>query len=202
MNNLCKSSIAALAALFLVVPLPTLACEKHAQHASLASDSAPRPELPGNSIYHLSSKWTNQNSDTRKFSEFAGRPRLIAMVFTRCQTACPVLVKNIQEIDTALPVDLFSFDAERETVQSMQEFIKKYKLDDSRWTIHTSAAGGIAELAATLGVQYKKLASGDFIHANVIFLINEKGEVVAKSEGLGQSDPAFLKAVKTMNAGG
>lgn len=175
------------------------ACEHH-HHENLESKSS---ELPGGSLYHLQSKWLNQDGVTEKLSQLAGRPRLVAMVFTRCKTACPVIVQNIREIEGKLSetsrekinVDLFSFDSKRENKDSLKKFAEDKKFND-RWKVHTAKASDVAEFAGALGVQYKQLPSGDFIHANVIFLLNVKGEIVAKKEGFGEIDPAFLAALK------
>lgn len=175
------------------------ACEHH-HHEDLESKSS---ELPGGSLYHLQSKWLNQNGVTEKLSQLAGKPRLVAMVFTRCKTACPVIVQNIREIEGVLPeasrakvnVDLFSFDSNRESKESLTKFAEEKKFSE-RWSIHSAKSADVAELAGALGVQYKQLPSGDFIHANVIFLLNAKGEIIAKKEGFGETDPAFLAALK------
>jgi protein SCO1/2 len=169
-----------------------MACEEHAQAKKVESTSA----LPGSSIYHLDSTWTDQNEIQHSLAQLAGKPRLIAMVFTRCETACPLLVQDMKSLKSAIPVELFSFDSDRETAASLKKFILKYKLDEKRWTAHTSSSSAVAELAAALGIQYKKLDSGDFIHANIIFLLNENGEVVAKQEGLNSSNADFAAAVK------
>lgn len=182
-----------------VANLPASACEHH-KHENMKSKSA---ELPGGSLYHLQSKWMNQNGETRKLADLAGKPRLLAMVFTRCTTACPVIVQNIRELERTLPessrrqmqVDLFSFDSKRENQASLKKFAEEKKFDE-RWAVHSAKESDVADLAGALGVQYKQLPSGDFVHANVIFLVNGKGEIVAKKEGFGATDPSFLASLK------
>jgi protein SCO1/2 len=158
------------------------------------ANAAMAAELPGSSVYQLHSQWTDQNNVTRSFSQLAGRPRLIAMVFTRCPSACPLLVRDIKSLKTDLPVELFSFDSEGETPATLKDFVRKYGIDDPRWTAHTSSAANVAELAAALGVKYKKISQGSFIHANIIVLVNSQGEIVAKQEGF-DANADFLKAL-------
>jgi protein SCO1/2 len=167
------------------------ACEKQAHDETTSSSSS----LPGGSIYNLDSVWINQTGARQSLASLAGRPRLVAMVFTRCQTACPLLVQSLKEINSPLPVHLFSFDSQRENVQSLREFMTKYRLDEKRWTVHTSTSSQVAELAAVLGVQYKRLASGDYIHSNIIFLVDANGEILAKKEGLNADSSTFNDAV-------
>jgi len=54
----------------------------------------------------------------------------------------------------------------------------------------------VAELAASPGVRYKRLKNGDFIHSNVIFLLNSKGEIVAQKEGFNTPRAAFIKEIE------
>lgn len=173
------------------------ACEKH------RNLEVKTTELPSGSLYHLSSQWSDQESRVLQLSELAGRSRLIAMVYTKCRTACPLLVQDIKsmmlkvskEHAKDLHVDLFSFDSEGESSKSLQAFKEKFKLNEN-WSIYSGSKNSVSELAAALGVQYKKLPSGEYIHSNVIFFVNEKGEVVAKHEGLGREASNFVKKIE------
>lgn len=175
---------------------PANACEMHGDQLNLPV------KLPGTSVYNLSSNWINEEKHQVQFNHLAGKPRLIAMVYTKCQSACPLLVKDISSIVSRISkanankvhIDLFSFDSEFETPESMKAFKEKYKLNE-RWSVNSGTKESVAELAAALGIQYKKLPSGEYIHSNVLFFINEKGEVVSKHEGL-RNDPAeFIKKI-------
>lgn len=173
------------------------ACEMH--QGEVAQSLA----LPSGSLYHLNSHWINHENKIFHLKNFVGKPRLIAMVYTKCQTACPLLVADIKSITARIPkaqadklnVELFSFDSESENPESLQAFKVKYKLND-RWSAYSSSKENVAELAAALGIQYKKLPSGDYIHSNLVFFINEKGEVIAKQEGLGRSVDEFIKKIQ------
>jgi protein SCO1/2 len=46
------------------------------------------------------------------------------------------------------------------------------------------------EMAALLGIRYKKLPDGEFAHSNVITLLNPEGEIVHQQIGLGQERTA------------
>lgn len=171
------------------------ACEKHRVQAT-------KPlSLPSGSLYHLNSKWADQENSVVHLPELAGRPRIVAMVYTKCQTACPLLVQDIKSMASRIPkslagklhIDLFSFGSENS--KSLQSFKLKYKLDEN-WSAYSGSENSVAELAAALGVQYKKLPSGDYIHSNVVFFIDENGEVVAKHEGLGKDVTEFIKKVE------
>lgn len=126
------------------------------------------------------------------------------MLYTRCQTACPLLVDNISQVISKLPkknqdinVSLFSFDSDYEKPETLSHFKKMRKLG-SNWEVMKSDADTVAELAAALGVRYKKLPKGEFIHSNSIFLVDAKGVVVAQKNGLNTDDKAFVKAIKKL----
>jgi|JI10StandDraft_1071094.scaffolds.fasta_scaffold716088_1 protein SCO1/2 len=174
-----------------------LACDDHNMAA------AETKVLPGNSVYQLQSTWVDQKNSKIKFSELAGKPRIIAMVYTKCKSACPLLVHDIKGTIAKLPknisdqiqIDLFSFDSEEENSNSLSEFKSKYELSDN-WSIFYGNKGSVAELAAVLGVQYKKLDGGEYVHSNVVFYLNEYGEIKGKQEGLGRDSSDFIQSIE------
>jgi protein SCO1/2 len=193
-----KVSLKILVALVLCgMSVPSGACEKHKDGASKSA------ALPGNSLYHMNSKWVNQEDTVVHLNDLVGKPRIVAMVYTKCQSACPLLIQDIKVMMSRIPkalvgkiqVDLFSFDSESENYQSLQNLKAKYKLNEN-WSAYSGSKGSVAELAAALGIQYKKLPSGEYIHSSVIFFINEKGEIVAKQEGLGRDADEFIKKIE------
>jgi len=191
---------------------PSFAAEKHdahkghgghAGHAEHTDDLKSVTPPSGTSILQLESTWKNQKGQDVKISEMGGKNRLVVMLFTRCETACPLIVEDLKkiysEINSKKPdqveVSLFSFDSFRETPASLLEFSVKRKLP-SQWELYTSSADAVSELAASLGIRYKRLANGDFIHSNVIYFLNKKGEVVEKKEGLKTPSKEFLAEIK------
>lgn len=173
------------------------ACEEHVKGLGSTEN------FPGNSIYQLSSQWIDDKGEKIKLSRLSGEPRLIAMIYTKCTTACPLLTQQLKKLLSSLSneqrssihVDLFSFDSENETPVSMKVFIEKFNLDKDRWSLHASASPNVNELAAVLGVKFKKLNSGEFVHSNVIFLVDSTGQILAKHEGFAAPAAPFIKAL-------
>lgn len=159
------------------------------------------------SIYNLNSQWLNQNASTVDLSSFAGRVRIISMIFTRCPVACPVIVSDIQHILAELPanlaeqvsVDLFSFDYERDDPKALKKFVTEMKIDQPNWSVYTGNKVVIADLAAVLGVQYKRLGNGAYIHSNNIILIDKKGDIVKTIEGYNSTEMASNEFITLLN---
>ncbi len=158
--------------------------------------------LPEDSIYQLDSQWTDQSGAKLKMTDMAGAPRLVVMLFTRCQSTCPLIVEEIRGVLKALPaekekdirVTVFSFDSENETPETLADFVKKRKLDE-RWQLLTGKAEGVAELAAVLGVRYKKIKD-EYVHSNILFFVDKNGVIKGKKDGLNTPKDDFVATLK------
>ena len=75
------------------------------------------------SLYQLDSTWTTDLNQQIKLSALTGRVQIVALIFTSCQFACPLIVHDLQRIDDALPANarsrtdftLVTIDVERDT---------------------------------------------------------------------------------------
>ena len=153
------------------------------------------------SLYLLDSMWTSDVGRQIKLGALRGRPQIVAMFFTHCEYACPILVGELKAIEGKLPpavlgkVDflLVSIDAKRDTPAELATFREKRQLARERWTLLRGGADDVRELAALLGVNYAEDSRGQFAHTNVITLLNADGEIAFQHTGLKQ-DPALLVA--------
>ena len=144
------------------------------------------------SIYQLDAAWTTDGGQPLKLGELRGRPVVLAMFFTSCGYACPRIVEAMKEIRQSLPPAarerarfiLVSFDDERDTVAALRAYREVHELDAQSWILLRGAPGQIRELAAVLGVSYKKNAIGQFSHSNLITILNGEGEIIHQRAGL------------------
>lgn len=175
-------------------PTPTCGC------------APPSEALPSDSLLRLAGRWTDQDGRAVALADLEGRPRVVAMVFSRCPGACPRLVADLRAIEAALPSDrtdvgfvLASFDHARDDPARLRAWAAELRLDTAsgRWTLLHGGAGEVRELAAALGVQYQRLADGAYGHSNVITVLNRRGQPAARLEGLGADPGALLAALKT-----
>ena len=160
------------------------------------------------SLYLLDSKWTSDVGRTVTLPVLRGRPQIVAMFFTHCEYACPILVNDLRRLEAALPaavrdkVDflLVSFDTKRDTPEVLGAFRKKEKLPVASWTLLRSTEDNVRELAALLGISYAPDARGQFAHSNVITVLNAEGEVAFQQPGLNAAPDALVTAIARLTA--
>ncbi len=173
-------------ALFSADKVKPSCCEKALEGSS---------SLPDRSVYQVDSVWTNDARAIVHLSDLRGKPQVIAMFFANCAYACPIIVHDMQKIESALPEDirakvgftLVSFDTERDTPKVLSNYRKQHKLNKKRWTLLRGKPDDVLELAALLGVKFKKDAQGQFSHSNLITLLNSDGEVIKQQVGLNKN---------------
>lgn len=158
--------------------------------ACCAEEPAAQP-IAARSLYHLEATFTNDRGETVTLADFRGRPVVLTMFFASCSYACPLLVSDMTRIQDALPAEvrdkvmfvLVSFDAERDTPAALA----KYRAERSigpQWQLLHADADTVSELAALLGVKYRKEADGMFGHSNLITVLNPEGEIAHQRGGL------------------
>ena len=153
------------------------------------------------SLYQLDSTWTSDVGRKVKLGVLRGRPQILAMFFSNCEYACPILVNEMKKLEARLPgevlakVDfvLVSFDTKRDSPEVLAAYRSKEKLATGRWTLLRGENDDVRELAALLGVNYTADSRGQFAHSNIITLLNSQGEIAFQHSGLNQ-DPALLIA--------
>jgi protein SCO1/2 len=169
-----------------VRPAPPPCCE---------TPAPPAAALPSDSLAHLEgASWKDQNGTPFAFAELAGRPRLVSLFFSHCAYACPRLIEDARRAQTELagvlgqppPIWLFSLDHVRDTPPVLATYAKGRELAAPHWRFFHGAEADVTELAAALGVQFRRDArTGDFGHTSRIVLLDAAGRPVAAVEGAG-----------------
>ena len=85
---------------------------------------------PGTSIYQITSTWTTQDEATVQLKDFRGQPQMIALIYTHCGYACPMIVQNMKQVLRELSDDeqshvgriLVTMDPERDTPEVVGRF--------------------------------------------------------------------------------
>lgn len=162
------------------------AADPHAHHAT--TDLGADAPLAGMSVYQVASPWTDQHGATRTLAELRGRPQAIAMVYTHCGSACPRIVQDMKRLEARFPelgFILVSIDPERDTPGRLAEFAAGSRLGEN-WTLLRGSDDDLLELAAVLGVRYRRISEEEFMHSNLITVLDADGNVAYRQEALGE----------------
>lgn len=170
--------------------------------ATAQAPEAQAPEAQANrSIYQLETPLRDQNGKTVGLDVFRGQPVLISMFYASCPMACPLLINDIKRLEQRLPPEvlqqtrvlLVSMDAERDTPQALTQLAQDRGLDLNRWRLTSTPEAQARELAAILGIKYRRLSDGNFDHTSVITLLDANGNREGRIEGAGQPSDALVK---------
>ena len=189
---LCAVGLGFLSLLFITQALA------HDWHHGSAEDLV-KP-ISGESIYNLKTKWTSMDGVDVNLSSLRGQPLVVAMGYTSCESACPIIVEDIKRIEMSLPKEaraavtfaFFSFDSVRDTPERLRAFATMHKLDLKQWWLFQGSPTSVRELAAVLGISYKKDPQGNLDHSNIISLIDSNGVIKFQKAGLKQDSKDFL----------
>ncbi len=197
---------------FVFASLVQMSCTSDSGKQSNKPSCCAKAEAPtafaDKSIYQVESIWTTDETKQLKLGELRGRPQVVAMFFTSCQFACPIIVNDMKRIEASLPPELaarvgftlVSIDSERDTPAVLAEYRKAHALAGKRWTLLRGNPDDLLELAALLGVKYKADANGQFAHSNVITILNAQGEIVYQQIGLNQDIEKSRESIQQLPA--
>lgn len=205
-----KTSLRAASAALLIAAAACSPADATPAGAPAATSSTAAPaatsSLGGFSLYDLGSTWLDQRGDTVQLAQLTGKVRIVALVYSSCHTACPVIVTDLKRIEAAIPAErrddvgfvLISLDPARDTPGRLATWADENKLDQTRWTLLNGSENDVRELAATLDIRYQTLPDGEVAHANVITVLDTTGTVVHQQLTLGPETPATAALVNRL----
>lgn len=163
-------------------------------------------EYSENSIFLLDGEWKSENNKNVEWNSLKGTNYVVTMIFTSCTYACPVIVNDMKKVEAELSgreLDkvkflLVSIDPERDTPKALMNFAKQHSLDLNRWQLLTSDKSNVSDVAAVLGIKYKKEADGSFSHSNIITVLNKEGEIQLQHFGLNKNVSDVVEAIKNL----
>lgn len=178
---------------------------EHQAHEEMEMDS---DEPTDGSIYNVSSRWKNRHDREVRLSDLGGKVQVVAMVYTHCEYACPRILADMKRIKDELSEDalenvgftIISIDPERDTPQRLAEFADENGLDEERWTLLNGGQGDVLEAAALLGVKYKPVSDTDFVHSNMITVLNKKGEIAHQRKQLTNQHAETVNTIEMLAA--
>ncbi len=157
------------------------------------------------SIYQLNSTWIDHTGKERKLNTFKGKLVLITMGYTSCAHSCPLIISKMKTIESELKLKKISnyqivfasFDTKKDRPKDLNKYIQKKELDTQIWTmISTSDEANVRELANVLGVNYKDIGDGDFVHSNVITALDIQGNIISRLGSLNEDTSLLIKKME------
>lgn len=175
----------------------------HSAHAELAMESGDPTE---ESIYNVSSTWTNRENREISLSDLRGKVQVVAMVYTHCEFACPRILADMNRVRRDLSEHarantnfvIISIDPERDTPERLSDFAEENHLNREHWTLLNGSQGDILEVAALLGVRYKRISKTDFTHSNMITVLNSEGEIIHQRKQLTNDQSGIIQSIERL----
>jgi len=159
-------------------------------------------EISDTSIYQIDSSWKNQAGSPVKLASLNGKIQVVTMGYSKCEYACPRLMADMKAVEKGLPEEIrkqvgfnfFSVDTS-DTPELLKAFGNSHKVDFSLWNFFSSNTATVQELAVVLGTNYRRINDKDFAHSNLITVLNEKGEIIHRQEGLSGPPAPIIAAI-------
>lgn len=158
-----------------------------------ASEASQPGDIDDMSIYHLPASWNTQHEDVVEFSDLKGDVLVVVMIYTSCPTACPRLVADMKQIESAVTKEvdqgvkyvLVSIDPETDTPEKMRAFSAEQGMEGGQWLFLQGTKSSVQEFANVLAVKYARISPTDFSHSNIISVFDKGGVMQLQVEGLG-----------------
>ncbi len=185
--------------------LPWPAAVSAHDHDHMSHMKASKP-LSGTSVYNLTSRWTNQDGKSVMLDSLRGEPVVVAMAYTSCKDICPMIVADMVAIEdrakqasiTGIRFAFFSLDSAIDTPERLTAYAKDHGLDPAHWTLYHGDDKAVRELAAALGVRYRRDASGGFDHSAIISILDADGAIVAQQPDAQVNTEEMVKKITAL----
>jgi len=167
--------------------------------------NAPDAQLPGDSVYQLEARVTDQEGRAYSWQALRGRPTIVSMFYGNCHLMCPMIIASGKALQSRLaPAErddlafaMISIDPARDTPAALREVARMHRLDTTHWRLLRPDDADVRTLAAALGIRYRAQPDGTFNHTSALILLDRDGRIVARSEVTGlQPDPQFIATVR------
>jgi len=161
--------------------------------------------LPGDSLYQLDAKVTDQDGNAGHWRDLRGKPRVMSMFYTNCHLMCPLIIENGKAVQKQLtPAErarvemvMISLDPARDTPQALRDTAQRHRVP-TQWRFLQPGVNDARAIASVLDVRYRPRDDGSINHTSVLVLVDADGRVLARSEvSSAIPDPAFVAAVRT-----
>ena len=176
---------------------------KHVEVLHVYKPAEVNEKLVDSSIIHVAKyhkisdfKLTNQNGKEITQANYKDKIYVADFFFTTCQDICPVMTKNMYQLQEELKNDnqilLLSHTVipEVDTVEQLKKYAIENNVDDSKWNLVTGDKKQIYELArkSYLAVEDSNFNEYDMIHTENFMLIDKEKQIRGFYDGTNSED--------------
>lgn len=197
---LIKSFI--ISALFAISNI-AMACNDHAAHKAASAVAIPS----GNSLYQIDAPLMDQAGNPFKLADEQARITIISMFYGDCNLSCPIVMENVKRTIEAIPLAqrkniralLISLNPGIDTPKSLAGLAKVHQFSPLTYRLAVSDNDShTRQIAASLGVKYRRAANGEINHNTRFVLMNQQGIIIKTSDTLSITpDPEILAAIQS-----
>jgi protein SCO1/2 len=180
---------------------------EEAQHHHVHGSELPAVNFSSESLFLTESEWSTHLNKTIQLRDLRGRPRVLALFYASCTSACPILVDQMKQIERALGAAadrvgfvLVTFDPRDDTREVLEAYADKRSLEPSRWLLLRGDEDDTQELAVLVGSKYKRLGPKNFAHSNLLVYLDEEGRIQARSKSFRESDDFTARVLELTSA--
>ena len=146
--------------------------------------------LPSDSVYQVGGTWLTENNESIQLASLAGKPQLIALIYTGCSNACPIIVESMKRVEKQVPANmrskmgfvLVSLTPDTDYPKTLKAFVEKKGLN-SNWKLLRGNNELVRTLSNALNGRYKVIKEGDVAHSNTVTLLNKQGQIEMQASG-------------------
>ena len=158
-------------------------------------------EAGDRSVYRLQASWTQDNGKPLRLDELRGAPQVLTFFYTTCTGSCPITVKALQMFarseesagNPRVGFLLITVDPAQDTLAVLRKYRRTMHLEGEDWRLLRGAESDVRKFAALLGFNFEQIDSGEFMHSNLITVLDSRGQIVHQQSGVA-GDPDALRA--------
>jgi protein SCO1 len=161
------------------------------------------------SVYRLQGSWTQDDGTPLRLDELRGEPQVLTFFYTTCTGSCPITVKALQMFSQGeksagrarVRFVLITVDPAQDTLKVLRKYRRTMHLEKGAWRLVRGAESDVRRLAALLGFNYDQIDSGEFMHSNLITVLDSRGQIVHQQSGVAGDLEALRAALQRVASG-
>jgi protein SCO1 len=161
------------------------------------------------SVYRLQGSWTQDDGKPLRLDELRGEPQVLTFFYTTCTGSCPITVKALQMFSAGekaagkarVRFVLITVDPAQDTLKVLRKYRRTMHLEKDSWRLLRGAESDVRKMAALLGFNYEQIDSGEFMHSNLITVLDSRGQIVHQQSGVAGDFEALRAAIQRVASG-